>query len=358
MKAKKNGSYKYTELAECLKTKINTAASGTRLPSVRALMKRYSLSMQTVILAIKQLEDENLVVRRQGSGIYVSDQRSMRYIVYHRSRSPSRNNDAKEVSLHKAVQAEGWYLSTRRHDFGIETIINEPRACAHVVNQDVVVNEMGFLDQILQQGVPVVFLGREPGEYDTDFVTGNDRQIFLSLVKHFKQLGHSQFGFLVNEPPLFEILQRKEILNEVLQTLKLPPPITIDCHAKQGELSAEKAYIGLKKFLATHHTKLPFTALLTASENGGLTALRAFHEYGISIPTQCSLGTFGCKIENQWSVPSITDVGLSVDDWGRSTIKVIKERFAGDTSPSFGVRMPCHITVRESSAPPPSNFAI
>ncbi|WP_269524523.1 GntR family transcriptional regulator [Coraliomargarita parva] len=355
MEIKENGSYKYTELADVLRAKIQTEASGTRLPSVRALMKRHAVSMQTVILAVKILEEENLIVRRHGSGIYVSDKRSIRFIVYHRSRHPSRNNDAKEVTLLKAIQAAGWYLAVRRHDTEEGTLVSpEPKACAHIVNQDVVLPGMPFLDQIIKQKVPIIFMGREPGEHEVDYVTGDDRRFLLTLVKHFVQLGHKRFGFLVNEPPMFEVLQREKFFKDILASLKLPPPTVIDCQTKWGEHGATKAYTGLQNFLQQCGKKLPFTALITASEDAGVAALRAFHDNNYQIPKQCSLATFGCKIENEWSIPSITDVGSLPEDTGKHVVRILKDRFKGDLSPGFGIHMPCRIQIRESSAPPPS----
>ena len=47
-------------------------AAGERLPSVRALAIRFHLHRNTVNAAYRQLEEENWVVIRQGSGVYVS----------------------------------------------------------------------------------------------------------------------------------------------------------------------------------------------------------------------------------------------------------------------------------------------
>ncbi len=352
MNVQQDSTYKYVQLADTLRARINTAASGSRLPSVRALMKRYSMSMQTVILALKQLEEESLIVRRHGSGIYVSDKRSIRYIVYHRTNYPSQNNDIKEFSLMKAVQAAGWFLTVRRHDNIEGGVMPEPKACAHIVNQDIAFSNTTVLDQILLQKVPVVFLGREPGEHEVDYVTGDDWKYLSLLVNHFKQLGHIHFAFLQNEPPFYEIVHRSQLLQEILKMQKLPPATIIDCQTKIGEHSAQKGYQALSDYLKSNRKSLPFTVLLTASEHAGLAALRAFHDNGVCVPQQCSVGTFGCKIENNWTIPSLTDSGAHADDWGKSIVKVLNARFGGDPAPSFGVHVPCYLTVRESSGPP------
>ena len=65
---------KYQQLADRLRSEIQQAArqSGGKLPTEAELSQRYHMSRQTVRHALKLLEAEGLVKRRQGSGTYVS----------------------------------------------------------------------------------------------------------------------------------------------------------------------------------------------------------------------------------------------------------------------------------------------
>ena len=45
---------------------------GSRLPSGRVLARRYQLARNTVLAAIRDLQDEGLVVSRHGSGVFVA----------------------------------------------------------------------------------------------------------------------------------------------------------------------------------------------------------------------------------------------------------------------------------------------
>lgn len=353
MPVKTGANYKYEEIRESLRARIASMATGSRLPSVRTLMKKYQASLQTINSALQHLEEENLIVSRRGSGIYVSDTREVRFIVYHRSLHPSRNGDAKEVSLTRAVQAAGWHLSVRRHDIFHEAqeIQQEPQACAHVVNSDLVSIHVPFFNQILQQKVPIILMGREAGIFNVDYVTGNDRQILISLIKHMKELGHRRFGFLVNEPVYFEVVQRKEILVEILEMFDLPPAVFIECETPAGESSLVHAYSTFGQFLKTHQRKLPFTALISASPSGGPAIVRAFHEAHFDIPRDCSVATFGSEPENAFCIPSLTECGLDIVQWGEWSVQLLKKRFDGDKSPPLGMKLPVQLFIRESTGP-------
>jgi GntR family transcriptional regulator len=53
-----------------------TAAPGDRLPSVRELARELAINPNTVVRAYEALERDGVVVRRQGSGCFVSDRGS------------------------------------------------------------------------------------------------------------------------------------------------------------------------------------------------------------------------------------------------------------------------------------------
>lgn len=53
-----------------------TAAPGDRLPSVRDLARELAINPNTVVRAYEVLERDGVVVRRQGSGCFVSDRGS------------------------------------------------------------------------------------------------------------------------------------------------------------------------------------------------------------------------------------------------------------------------------------------
>ena len=349
---------KYEDLAGVLRNKILPLSSGTRLPSVRGLMKRYKVSLQTVNAAVGILEKEKLVVARQGSGLYVSEHRPVKLIVLHRTRHPSAYDDAKEASLRRAIHAKGWYLDTRRHedvDYATEaSLVPEPVASAHIVMQDVAHLQPSLIVQLKTQHVPLLIFGRESEDNSLDYVTGSDQAIFSTLVKHLRSLGHRHLALLANEPAVyFEIKKRIQVFLELLEQMDLPPGIVVDCNTTPGDSSSQAARSGLKSYIdALRGKPLPFTALITSSSVGGYGALRAFHECHVAIPSQCSVANLGAEKENDLSIPSLTDAGTPDQLWGISVVALLQQRFAGDPTTNLGYKLPVELTVRESTAPP------
>jgi len=73
---------KYEKLADALREGIANGkyAGGAPLPSVRALIRRFKVSDRTVQHALDELERQRLIVRRHGSGTFVSQAAGQRKI--------------------------------------------------------------------------------------------------------------------------------------------------------------------------------------------------------------------------------------------------------------------------------------
>lgn len=72
---KKNGIPLYMQLAEQLRGMIlsGRVSVGEKLATERVLSQRLSISRNTVSLAYRELEEQGLIISRQGSGTYVAD---------------------------------------------------------------------------------------------------------------------------------------------------------------------------------------------------------------------------------------------------------------------------------------------
>ena len=68
----------FEQVVFAVKTAVakGTAAPGDRLPSVRELARELAINPNTVVRAYEVLERDGVVVRRQGSGCFVSDRGS------------------------------------------------------------------------------------------------------------------------------------------------------------------------------------------------------------------------------------------------------------------------------------------
>ena len=87
----------YEQLKVALKEDIRNKIykPGDRMPSEIELEKQYSVSRITVRRAIKELCEENILIRKQGKGTFVLDKDNYRRI------------DSTVGGFHEALEAEG-----------------------------------------------------------------------------------------------------------------------------------------------------------------------------------------------------------------------------------------------------------
>lgn len=350
---------KYEQMTNQIRRRIEGLPNGARLPSVRALMKRYGVSMQTVGVALKQLKAERLLTAKRGSGLYVSQERPKPFIVLHRSQFSSRLTDAIEASVLRYIGEAGWHCLVSRYDdmqLTEKDIFAAPRASAHIIKAELVNPAYPRFLQICQQNVPVVAVNRNPGDLAMDYVASDGREIFQLLIQHLELLGHRSFGFLVNEPHVFEIEQRIKLLDEVLASRGFAPAHIIDCETKFGEDGSHQAYAALRRYLQKHRRRSPFTALICASSVVGLAVLRAFYDSGVRVPEDCSVAAFGAEPgdANAFCIPGLTEVDVSFEQWGQGIVNVLQRRFKGDIAPPIEIKIPSRLIVRESTGPVPA----
>lgn len=109
----------YQQLAELLKEGISTGRykQGQKLPTELELCELYHVSRNTVRGALRQLEKENLLLRQQGKGTFVSKKKYNHHIVPARSftdmcREIGCKADAKVIQIgHSRSHRRGCFLS-------------------------------------------------------------------------------------------------------------------------------------------------------------------------------------------------------------------------------------------------------
>jgi len=90
----------YLQIAQRLRSMVDTLPAGERLPSEPVLAKDFKVSRFTVSKAVEQLVKDGLIVRKQGSGTFVAE-------------APLRRQPGYLLSFTEAVQAAG-HISTHR----------------------------------------------------------------------------------------------------------------------------------------------------------------------------------------------------------------------------------------------------
>jgi DNA-binding LacI/PurR family transcriptional regulator len=301
--------------------------------------------------ALRVLEEEQLISRRHGSGVYWSEVNRQPVIAYCRPKSPATDLDLKENALQVASDARGWKFHVHRFDPAhVDIFAEEIRAHAFILQPEMVTFHSPLLSRLVQGGIPRVVLGRDTGGANLDFVTGDDEAILKELIKGVVDRGHRRLALLVSEPPFYEILERVKAFQQTCRLLDLDTPVILDVKAEYGSDSTVRSADFLKNYLAALPQKrLPFTALITCSNSGSIPALRMFHEAGFNVPADCSVCCMGSDSNAQYTIPSLTNAASHYAQLAESCLQILDKRLKKDGASLLFERILYRAIWREST---------
>lgn len=349
---------KYQQLAEILKTRLQASPTGDRLPSVRSLMKRFDVSQHTVMSALRLLEEDRMISRRHGSGVYRSESNRVPVIAYCRPQTPAPDVELKENALLTACQNRGWKLLVHRFDPAhVDVLAEEINADAFVLMPEMITFNSPLLARLVQNNIPCVVLGRNTGGAHLDFTTGDDDAILKELLRGLVDRGHRRMAFLVSEPPFFEVQERVSAFIQMCQLLNLSAPLVLDAKLEYGQNGFTHSARFLKNYIAALPEKrLPFTALITCSHAGSIPALRVLHEAGFNVPLDCSLCCMGCDPMAQYAIPSITNASTHYAELAEGCLRIIDQRLQGNKAPLLFESIVYRANWRESVGQAPTEL--
>jgi len=346
---------KYRHLASILRERLRSHPQGGRLPSVRALMKRYQVSQHTVISALRVLEQDDLISRRQGSGVYANQASRPTTACFCRPQNANFQDDLREGALRDACAARGWQLLIDRFDpLHADLFSDEVAADAFILPGELVTYHSPLLNRLRTNAVPVVIIGRDTSSVGLDFVTGNDAHVIRESVMGLVQRGHRRLAFLDCEPPFYEVKKRVEYFLDVCRMLRVESCLVLDVQAEYGRDSVERSEAFLREYLAGFHGgPLPFTALVTGSMSGSIPAPLVFRDAGYGIPGDVSLCCIGSDPRAHYAIPPISNAAAHHVELADHALQIIEKRLAGDRSPLLFNNVPYSPIWRESVAHPP-----
>jgi DNA-binding LacI/PurR family transcriptional regulator len=211
----------------------------------------------------------------------------------------------------------------------------------------IVIMEVHLLDAAtvsLPPQVQVVVVDSDAGDrysvVDTDQVGGAHR-----AVRHLLDLGHSTVWHLAGPEGSFAAQRRARAWQSALEEAgrQAPPPV-------RGDWSAESGYLaGLR--LADDPD---CTAVFVANDQMALGLLRALHERGRRVPQDVSVVGFDDIPEAASFIPPLTTVHQDFAEVGRRCVEGVLRQISNQTSETGTALVPTRLTLRESTAPPPS----
>lgn len=326
---------KYHQLADILRERLRSHPGRGKLPSVRSLMKRFQVSQHTVMSALRLLEDERLISRRQGSGVYASKSSDKVTICFCRPQDVNSEHDRREATLRVACEERGWKLIIDRFNaLEANVFTDEIEADAFVLLPELVTFQSPLLKRLMNHGVATLIMGQDTSSAGLDFTTGDDGPVIREFVMGLAKRGHTRIAFLNSEPPFYEVLKRVEYFQDVCQMLELEAALVFDAGSQYGFDSTKNCEVYLQRYLEELGDEpLPFTALITGSMAGSIPAPRVFHDAGFRIPEDLSLACIGSDNRAQYVIPPLANSSSHYTELANAALNIIEKRLSGDKSP-------------------------
>ncbi len=201
---------KYRSVSDTLREEISSGlySSGDKLPTELELSERFQISRQTLRQAIGILENEGIVIRRQGSGMYVAEavvgSKSSKTIGFISTNISGYVFPSIISGVEKVVSESGFLLNlaatANRVDNERKILLgyldNPPYGLIVEGTKTAFPNpNLALYEKLFAMGVKVVFInGYYPQLADTVYVVTDDREGGRIATEHLISLGHSRIG--------------------------------------------------------------------------------------------------------------------------------------------------------------------
>jgi DNA-binding LacI/PurR family transcriptional regulator len=204
----------------------------------------------------------------------------------------------------------------------------------------------GQISQIIEAGIPVVYLDRIPDREEVDSVAGEDLQAASMAVEHLISSGHRRIAIATG--PLTLRNEQRRLLGYQQALVRAGLPLD-DSLIWEGNFRPEDVAAICRPHLCDRATRPD--AILSTNGPTGLGVLRAFRECGLHTPKDLAFVTFDELTVGDLFVPAITTVVQPAYDIGFRAAQILLERIQNGNGEgqSFTVRLPATLRIRDSS---------
>jgi DNA-binding LacI/PurR family transcriptional regulator len=348
---------KYLELADHLRASIRNGdlQVGERLPSYVELYEKHGASTATVQRACDVLEQEQLIERRHGRGIFVaSPQRTLSGTI---GIIGSEGFQAEEgpfyfrimSAVHQALDARQQhllYLGTQ-HAWDASAIakVDGVLICG--------VEEENPLFQILPSHLPRVSLFTQ-----IDGVTSigvDDYRGAQIAVRHLMKFGHRRIACLM-EKQAWEAGRRIAGYSNVLQEAGIEPDprwkrlVSAMNWKPTGQPYLDWGVEHMQAWLQDNWHEANCTAILVQNDAAAIGVLQVLQKAGIKVPEQVSIMSFDGTDYCDLVSPRLSAVAFPLAQIGTKAIEALYRQIAGEPSSAESILLPLSLRVGESVA--------
>ena len=206
-----------------------------------------------------------------------------------------------------------------------------------------------FVDQCIEQGIPLVLVNRTVDKHNVAAVINDDELGIDLAVAHLVELGHRKIAYIGGPQRTSTGYARYRAF---LKTAK-KAGIVIDRELaiNAGEFSEQAGQAAFNKLVETGK---PFTAVVTANDLLALGVFDALEELGLSCPKDISVTGFNDMPYVDRFVPPLTTLHIPHDELGVQAALLLLERIQNPDTPAKQLRLEPRMVVRGSTATPSS----
>ena len=175
---------------------------------------------------------------------------------------------------------------------------------------------------LTQRGIPVVSIGRQPGNAPVPFVDIRPYDVADLLIRHLHQRSNGKIGLIVGAQPRYTHLETERAYRDFARAHKMRP-IVRQVDEARGEQGGHDAAVEL----LTAHPDLG--ALFVSVDVFATGARRAAAELGRDVPSQLKLATRYDGIHARECNPALTAVNLHLDELAFTAVELLLECIAG-----------------------------
>lgn len=203
----------------------------------------------------------------------------------------------------------------------------------------------GQISQIIDSGIPVVYLDRIPDLEEVDSVSAEDLKAAEMAVEHLVATGHKRIAIATGPHTLRNEQRRLLGYKQALEKAGIPFEESLVWSGNFRPEDVATMCIPLLKDPARRPQ-----AILSTNGPTGLGVLRALRDCGLSTPRDIALVTFDELNVDELFTPSITTVVQPAYDIGFRAAQILLDRIQnGVVGESVTVRLPARLMVRDSS---------
>jgi len=259
---------------------------------------------------------------------------------------------AKWVNL--SLAAEGYTLMVYTTDENVE---DEVRGVYSLMGKQVdgmiiapaSLHEYAHILAAQNSGIAVVLVDRFLPNLDVDIVAVDNFKGAYDAVQALIKLGHSEIGFVSDSLDIASNVERLEGYKQALKDAHIP------LMAGFIETTGYTLIDGYRKAVSVLSGARRPTAIFAASNFIATGLLLAARDMDVQIPAQVSLISFDDMEWYKLLTPSISVVAQPLEKVGQAVARLLLKRMRKDDRLQYPekIRIPPHLILRESTAPPP-----